>query len=56
MGRQTIKLSKSGWIYCFKSGGKFVFLNRRDELIKGNFKTYNDALLYANNNIHLIDE
>jgi len=55
MGKQKIKLSQSGWIYCFKRGSKFVFLNRKDELIK-EFETYKECEEYANNNFHLIDE
>ena len=54
MGKENVKLSNSGWIYCFKRGGKFVFLNRKDELIK-EFETYKEAEDYANKNIHLID-
>jgi len=54
MGKQTTKLSESGWIYCFKRGSKFVFINRKDELIKS-FKTYNEAVTFANSNINLIN-
>lgn len=45
---------KSGWLYCYKRGEKAVFLNRWDETIKV-FNTYDEAELYANENIHLID-
>ena len=45
---------KSGWLYCFKRGDKTVFLNRWDETIK-EFTTYNEAGLFANENINLID-
>ena len=55
MGKQTIKLSESGWIYCFKRGGKFVFLDRKDKLIKS-FNTYSQAISYANSNIYLINQ
>jgi hypothetical protein len=55
MGKQTIKLSESGWIYCFKRGSKFVFLDRKDKLIKS-FKTYNEAVAFANSNINLINQ
>ena len=55
MGKQTIKLSESGWIYCFKRGNKFVFLDRKDKLIKS-FDTYNEAVTFANANIHLINQ
>ena len=55
MGKQTIKLSNSGWVYCFKRGGKFVFLDRKDKLIKS-FCTYNQAVTFANKNIHLINQ
>ena len=55
MGKQTIKLSESGWIYCFKRDSKFVFLDRKDKLIKS-FKTYNEAVAFANSNINLINQ
>lgn len=55
MGKQTIKLSESGWIYCFKRGSKFVFLDRKDKLIKS-FNTYNEAVAFANSNINLINQ
>jgi|TARA_R110000744_G_scaffold148016_1_gene261089 hypothetical protein len=55
MGEQTIKLSESGWIYCFKQGSKFVFLDRKDKLIKS-FDTYNEAITFANANINLINQ
>jgi len=55
MGKQKIKLSESGWIYCFKRGGKFVFLDRKDKLIKS-FNTYNEAVAFANSNIDLINQ
>ena len=55
MGKQKIKLSESGWIYCFKRGSKFVFLDRKDKLIKS-FKTYNEAVAFANSNIDLINQ
>ena len=51
----TIKKSQSGWIYCFKRGCKFVFLDRKDKLIK-TFNTYNEAVMYANENINLINQ
>tara|TARA_R110002072_G_scaffold298877_1_gene473479 strand:+ start:104 stop:268 length:165 start_codon:yes stop_codon:yes gene_type:complete len=54
MGKETIKLSASGWIYCFKKGSKFVFLDRKDKLIK-TFDDYNVAVDFANKNIHLIN-
>ena len=53
--KDLIKLSESGWIYCFKRGSKFVFLDRKDILIKS-FDTYNEALTFANSNINLIDQ
>jgi len=49
------KQSESGWIYCFKRGDKFVFLDRKDRLIK-KFNTYNEAVTFANSNIHLINQ
>ena len=49
------KLSQSGWVYCFKRGDKFVFLDRKDKLIKS-FNTYNEAVMFANSNIHLINQ
>jgi len=55
MGKQKIKLSESGWIYCFKRGSKFVFLDRKDKLIKS-FNTYNEAVAFANSNIDLINQ
>jgi hypothetical protein len=55
VGKQTIKLSKSGWAYCFKRGSKFVFLDRKDKLIKS-FDTYNEAVNFANSNIGLINK
>tara|TARA_R110000737_G_C14215658_1_gene420016 strand:- start:136 stop:321 length:186 start_codon:yes stop_codon:yes gene_type:complete len=55
MGKQTTKVSGSGWIYCFKRGDKFVFLDRKDELIKS-FNTYEDAVIFANTNINLINQ
>ena len=55
MGKQKTKVSESGWIYCFKRGDKFVFLDRKDELIKS-FNTYEDAVIFANTNINLINQ
>jgi len=55
MGKQKIKLSESGWIYCFKRGSKFIFLDRKDKLIKS-FNTYNEAVAFANSNIDLINQ
>ena len=57
MGKQKIKLSESGWIYCFKKDdcSGFVFLNRKDELINS-FDTYNEAVTFANANIDLINQ
>ena len=49
------KLSESGWVYCFKRGDKFVFLDRKDKLIKS-FNTYNEAVTFANSNINLINQ
>lgn len=45
---------KSGWLYCYLRGNKAVFLNRWDETIK-EFRTYNEAELFANENINLIN-
>jgi len=53
--KQRTKISEIGWIYCFKRGGKFVFLNRKDILIK-RFETYPEAVNYANQNINLIND
>ena len=50
-----MELSNSGWIYCFKRGDKFVFLDRKDKLIKS-FNTYSEAVTFANENIHLINQ
>ena len=55
MGKRKTKVSESGWIYCFKRGDKFVFLDRKDELIKS-FNTYEDAVIFANININLINQ
>ena len=55
MGKQTTKVSESGWIYCFKRGDKFVFLDRKDKLVKI-FNTYEDAVIFANTNINLINQ
>jgi len=55
MVKNKIELRKCGWIYCFKRGGKAVFLNRDDQVIK-EFDSYVQAELFANENIHLIDE
>ncbi len=55
MGKKTIKLVNSGWVYCFKRGNNAVFLNRKDKVIK-EFNTYEEAEQFANNNIHLIDK
>ena len=55
MEKQKIKLSESGWIYCFKRDSKFVFLDRQDKLIKS-FDTYNQAVTFANANIELINQ
>jgi hypothetical protein len=54
MGKENAKLSQSGWIYCFKRENKFVFLDRKDKLIKV-FNTYNEAVKFANLNINLIN-
>ena len=45
----------SSWIYCFKSGNGYVFLNRWDEVIK-RFTTYLEAETFADLNINLIDK
>ena len=50
-----MELSNSGWIYCFKRGDKFVFLDRKDKLIKS-FNAYNEAVAFANGNIHLVNQ
>ena len=55
MGKEKNKLSQSGWVYCFKRGDKFVFLDRKDKLIKS-FDTYIQSVTFANNNIHLINQ
>ncbi len=55
MGKEKTKLSQSGWVYCFKRGDKFVFLDRKDKLIKS-FNTYNEAVTFANSNINLINQ
>ena len=55
MGKEKTKLSQSGWVYCFKRSNKFVFLDRKDKLIKS-FNTYNEAVTFANENIHLINQ
>ena len=54
MGKKTTILMPSAWLYCFKRGNKAVFLNRKDELIK-KFNTYDEAINFAEKNIHLID-
>lgn len=41
------------WIYCYMSGDKAVFLNKRDELIK-EFDTYKECIEFAEQNIDLI--
>jgi len=45
----------SSWIYCFKTDNGYIFLNRWDEVIK-DFKTYEEAEIYADKNIHLINK
>ena len=55
MGKEANKLSQSGWIYCFKRGSIFVFLDRKDKLIKS-FCTYSQAVNFANANIYLINQ
>lgn len=42
-------------LYCFLNNKGAVFLNRKDEVIR-QFNTYNEAVLFASKNIHLIDE
>ncbi len=54
MGKQKIVLREIGWIYCFKRGDKFVFLDRNDKLIKS-FDTYAEAITFANSNSELIN-
>ncbi len=55
MSNTKADLSNSGWIYRFKRCSIFVFLDRKDNLIKS-FDTYNQAVTYANMNIRLIDQ
>lgn len=50
-----MKTITSSWIYCFKSGTGYVFLNRWDEVIK-RFPTYELAEKFADSNIELIDK
>ena len=49
------KQTPSSWVYCFKSGSEYVFLNRWDEVIE-RFKTYDEAEKFEDKNIHLIDK
>jgi hypothetical protein len=53
MSQQKIN-HEIGWLYCYKSGTKAVYINRWDQVIK-EFETYEEAEKYANNNPHLID-
>lgn len=55
MGKITIELNLRACLYCFKRGSKGIFLNRKDQVIK-EFETYNEAIQFANDNIHLIDK
>ena len=55
MGKEKTKLSQSGWVYCFKRGDKIVFLDRKYKIIK-RFNAYNEAVTFANENIHLINQ
>ena len=48
------KKQNRGIWYCYLNDNGAVFLNRWDEVIK-EFKTYQEAETYANNNINLID-
>jgi hypothetical protein len=43
------------WVYCFKRGSKFVYLNRWDQTISI-FNTYQDAAQFANANPNLINQ
>lgn len=49
------KNNSTGWIYCFKRENSAVFLDRKDNVIK-EFNTYDEAIAFADENIHLIDE
>ena len=40
--------------YCYKDVNEAVFLNRKDQVIK-RFDNYNEAVEFAEKNIHLID-
>jgi len=41
-------------LWCYKRGDGAVFLNRKDEDIK-TFSSYEEAIVFASNNMHLID-
>lgn len=45
----------NAWLFCFKKGDRAVFLDRKDNVIKS-FNTYNEAIAFANANIHLINQ
>lgn len=51
---QKVNDDNGAWIYCFRREKSAVFLNRKDEVIKI-FHTYDEAIEFAKNNIHLID-
>lgn len=42
------------WLYCYKKRNKWVFLNKKDKVIK-EFNTYKDCIDFAKNNIDLIN-
>jgi hypothetical protein len=43
-----------GFWYCYKNENGAVFLDRQDKVIK-TFDSFEDAVEYADKNIHLID-
>lgn len=49
------KYESHAWLYVFKSDGRAIFFNKRDEVIK-ELSSFEKALLFAEKNIHLIED